>query len=50
MDKQRKTKGAWRSSKDKEVGITKKEFFRILDKASQPIKHEAESDSEKTET
>lgn len=31
-------------------GITKKEFFAILDKASQPIKHEAESDSEKSET
>jgi len=28
-------------------GITKKEFFAILDKASQPIKHEAESDSGK---
>jgi hypothetical protein len=31
-------------------GITKKEFFAILDKASQPIKHEAESDSGKSET
>ena len=31
-------------------GITKKEFFAILDKASQPIKHEAESDSEKSQT
>jgi hypothetical protein len=31
-------------------GITKKEFFAISDKASQPIKHEAESDSETSET
>ena len=31
-------------------GVTKKEFFAILDKASQPIKREAESDSEKSET
>jgi hypothetical protein len=33
-----------------EQGVTKEEFFRILDKASQPIKREAESDSKKTET
>jgi len=31
-------------------GVTKKEFFRILDKASQPIKHEAESGSKKSQT
>jgi hypothetical protein len=31
-------------------GITKKEFFAILNKASQPIKREAESDSEKSQT
>jgi hypothetical protein len=31
-------------------GVTKKEFFRILDKASQPIKREAESDSKKSQT
>jgi hypothetical protein len=31
-------------------GITKKDFHSILDKASQPIKHEAQSDSEKSET
>jgi hypothetical protein len=31
-------------------GLTKKEFFRILDKASQPIKREAESDSKKSQT
>ena len=30
-------------------GITKKEFHEILDKASQPVKHE-ESDEEKSET
>jgi hypothetical protein len=34
----------------KNVGVTKKEFYAILDKASQPIKREAQSDSEKTET
>jgi hypothetical protein len=32
------------------IGITKGEFFVILDKASQPVKHEAQSDSEKSET
>ena len=32
------------------TGVTKKEFFAILDKASQPVKREAESDSEKSET
>jgi hypothetical protein len=31
-------------------GLTKSEFHAILDKASQPIKHEAESDSGKSET
>jgi len=31
-------------------GITKKEFFSILDKASQPIKREVEPDSEESET
>ena len=31
-------------------GVTKKEFFAILDKASQPIKCEAESDSGKSGT
>jgi hypothetical protein len=31
-------------------GVTKKEFFAILDKASQPIKRGAESDSGKSET
>jgi hypothetical protein len=31
-------------------GVTKKEFFAILDKASQPIKREAESDSGKSQT
>ena len=29
-------------------GITKKEFFAILDKASQPIKRETESDQEQS--
>jgi hypothetical protein len=33
-----------------EYGVTKKEFFAILDKASQPIKHDAKSDSKKSET
>jgi hypothetical protein len=37
MDKPQKTKGKWQTSKTKDVGVTKKEFFRILDKASQPI-------------
>jgi hypothetical protein len=27
------------------VGVTKKDFHAILNKASQPIKHEAQSDS-----
>lgn len=34
-NKPRKTKGTWRS--DKEKGVTRKEFHAILDKASQPI-------------
>lgn len=38
------------NKKVKKEGITKKDFFKILDKASQPIKHEAQSDSEKSET
>ena len=29
-------------------GITKDEFFEVLDKASQPIKDEAKSDSEQS--
>jgi len=33
-----------------DTGITKDEFFAILDKASQPIKREAESDSEQSQT
>ncbi len=33
-----------------EQGITKEEFFSILDKASQPIDREAKSDSETSET
>jgi len=36
--------------KQRKSGVTKKEFFAILDKASQPIKHEAESDSGKSQT
>ena len=32
------------------IGITKGAFLQILDKASQPVKHEAESDSEKSGT
>lgn len=32
------------------IGITKGAFLQILDKASQPVKHEAKSDSEKSET
>jgi len=34
----------------KPQGVTKSEFHAILDKASQPIKTEAESDSGKSET
>jgi len=33
-----------------DIGITKDEFFNVLDKASQPIKKEPKSDSEKSET
>jgi hypothetical protein len=32
------------------IGITKGAFLEILDKASQPVKREAESDSEKSGT
>jgi hypothetical protein len=55
----RKTSGNWRgdmkgsdikSRKVVQYGVTKKEYFAILDKASQPIKREAESDSEKSQT
>lgn len=31
-------------------GITKEEFLTILDKASRPVKGEAQSDSKKSET
>jgi hypothetical protein len=31
--------------RSKEQGVSRKEFHAILDKASQPIKHEAQSDS-----
>jgi hypothetical protein len=44
----RKIRGDMKTGKlNKAQGVTKKEFFAILDKASQPIKHEAESDSGK---
>jgi hypothetical protein len=46
MAKIRKTKGAWRTSKTSEYGVTKKEFHALIEKASHPIKREAESDSE----
>ncbi len=36
--------------KCKEYGVTRKEFHALLEKASQPIKHEAESGLEKSET
>ena len=32
--------------KQRQKGISKKDFHAILDKASQPVKREAESDSE----
>jgi len=32
------------------VGVTKREFFAVLDKASQPVKSEAQSDSEQSQT
>jgi hypothetical protein len=50
MNKPRKIKGAWRTSKSKEQGVTRKEFHGLVKKASQPIKREAQSDSEKSET
>ena len=31
-------------------GISRGEFFDVLDKASQPIKHEAKSDQEQSQT
>jgi hypothetical protein len=31
-------------------GITKKDFMRILEKASKPIEHDGESDSESSQT
>jgi len=34
----------WTDSEDEE-GITKEEYFAVLDKASQPVKTENESDS-----
>jgi hypothetical protein len=36
--------------KARNIGVTKKEFFKVLDRASQPIKREAESDSKKIGT
>lgn len=41
-----KTSGRHKSK----IGITKKEFLVILDKASQPIKREVKSDSEQSQT
>ena len=38
------------TNRKSQSGVTKKEFFAILDKASQPIKREAESDSGKSGT
>lgn len=49
MDKQIKTKRC-KSNETKEYGVTKKEFHALIQKASQPFKSEAQSDSEKTET
>ncbi len=34
--------------KHDKLGITKKEFYAVLDKASQPIKREGQSDSEQS--
>ena len=39
-----KQKGITRGKHEAKVGVTKKELFTILDRASQPVKHEAESD------
>jgi hypothetical protein len=41
-----KTKGSLRTY-NKEKGVTRKEFYAILDKASQPIKHENKSKLDK---
>ncbi len=58
-DKSRKMSGNWRDDMkvsetrhrvSKVYGVTKGEFHALLRKASQPIKREAESDSEKSET
>ena len=46
---ERKIAKTVRPHRDK-AGITKKELFAILDKASQPVKHEAESASESSGT
>ncbi len=37
-----------RLSADDEPVVDKEEFFKVLDKASQPIKHEAESEKEQS--
>jgi hypothetical protein len=49
MAEPRKTKIS-RINKAKEIGVTKKDFHALIEKASQPIKHEVQSDSEKSET
>ena len=42
--------GNMKNRRTKPSGITKKDFHAILDKASQPIKHEAQSDSKSSGT
>jgi hypothetical protein len=48
LDRSKKREGRIIMShkKSRTTGVTRHEFHEILNKASQPVKHEAESDSE----
>jgi hypothetical protein len=49
-DRKIKPMGQIKQRNAKQVGVSKKDFHAILDRASQPVKSETQSDSEKTET
>jgi hypothetical protein len=49
-DRKVKSMGEAKHRTVKNYGVTRREFHALLKKASQPIKREAQSDSEKTGT
>ena len=50
MEDKKQPKKLIKYPKPRNFGVTRKEFHALIQKASQPIKRETKSDSEKTET